>query len=105
LDNQSACADSIQAVDNGLISAGDDTADKRGVVLDVDNEPAIPSLQPSLFSGRLEVAVHPALRDVSGNAAAAVAIDADTGVDARALLLGLIGAGVLQRLDAQVVAH
>ncbi|MNT86162.1 hypothetical protein D3C72_2264170 [compost metagenome] len=44
------------------------------------------------------------MRDVAGDGAFAVAVDADTCLDASTLLLGNVGAGILQSLNLKILA-
>ena len=101
--DQRAGGQRVQAVGHSLVAAGDDTADEHRVVLDVDNEAAVASLQTCLFRGGFEVALHLALRHVARDGAAAIAV-AQGARNTRALLLGFVVAGVLQCFNAQVFA-
>ncbi|MCY1204013.1 hypothetical protein D9M72_155280 [compost metagenome] len=69
LGDQRAGGQLVQTIGHRLVAAGDDAADERGVVLDVDDEAAVSGLQACLLRGGLEVALHLALRHVGRYAA------------------------------------
>jgi hypothetical protein len=103
-DNERAGGQLIQAVCHSLLTARYDATNQRGVLAYVHQKTAVTRFQPRLLCSGLEIAVHPALRDISGDGAFAVAVNANAGLNAGALLLGIVGAGVLQRLDSKILA-
>ncbi|MNV53295.1 hypothetical protein D3C71_1454380 [compost metagenome] len=103
-DDKRAGGQLIQAVCHSLLTARYDATNQRGVLAYVHQKTAVTRFQPRLLCSGLEIAVHPALRDISGDGAFAVAVNANAGLNAGALLLGIVGAGVLQRLDSKILA-